>query len=147
MLSDTDHIRNLLGRYCELIDTGDLEGVGELFTDGALADEHGRPFAVGADAVARFYESGMRMYDGRPGTKHIVADTIFDEPHDDGTVTARSSYVVFQAVDGHPLQPMAAGRYHDRFGRRPDGQWHFVERRFLIDLVGDMSRHWSGPGS
>lgn len=147
MLSDTDHIRNLLGSYCELIDSGDLEGVGQLFVDGALADENGDAFAVGADAVTRFYSGGMLLYDGRPGTKHIVADTVFDPPHDDGTVTARSSYVVFQAVDGHALQPIVSGRYHDRFGRGTDGRWHFVERRFLIDLMGDMSRHWTGLGS
>jgi len=147
VLSDTDRIRNLLGRYCELIDSGDLDGVGALFARGILADEHGQPFAQGAEEVAGFYGRSMQMYAGRPGTKHMVSNTVFDEPDSDGTVTAHSSYVVFQATDALPLQPMAAGRYQDRFGRERDGRWHFVERRFLIDLVGDMSHHWSGPGA
>jgi 3-phenylpropionate/cinnamic acid dioxygenase small subunit len=146
VLSDPDRIRNLLGRYCELIDAGDLAGVGALFAQGALADEHGVAFARGATAVEQFYRSGMQLYDGRPLTKHVVADTVVEEADADGTVAVRSSYVVFQATDGFALQPIIAGRYHDRFGRDAAGRWHFVERRFVADLVGDMSHHWHGPG-
>ncbi len=47
---------------------------------------------------------------------------------------------MLQAVAGLPLQPILAGRYHDRFARDEDG-WHFTERRFFIDLVGDVSHH------
>jgi hypothetical protein len=143
--SDVDQIRNLLGRYCELIDAGDLAGVGELFTHGALADEQGRVFARGASAVEHFYRTGMQLYDGRPRTKHIVADTVVEEADSDGTIVARSSYVVFQATEGFALQPIISGRYHDRFARDAAGRCQFVERRFVADLVGDMSHHWHGP--
>ena len=37
-------------------------------------------------------------------------------------------------------QPIIAGRYHDRFVR-DDGVWRFAERRFFIDLVGDLGHH------
>jgi hypothetical protein len=47
---------------------------------------------------------------------------------------------VLQAVPGLPLQPIASGRYHDRFERH-DGEWVFAERRVSIDLVGDVSHH------
>jgi hypothetical protein len=47
---------------------------------------------------------------------------------------------VLQARSGFALQPIAGGRYHDRFERR-DGQWRFAERRVRIDLVGDVSGH------
>jgi len=47
---------------------------------------------------------------------------------------------VLQAVPGLPLQPILAGRYHDRFERR-SGVWWFSERRYLVDLVGDVSHH------
>jgi hypothetical protein len=43
-------------------------------------------------------------------------------------------------VAGAPLQPIVAGRYLDRFAR-VDGAWRFAERRILVDLVGDLSRH------
>lgn len=64
----------------------------------------------------------------------------------DGRVVATSSYVVLQAVDGLPLQPIIAGRYTDTFADDPArGGWHFVERRFTVDLTGDLSHHltWS----
>ncbi|MFA7587576.1 MAG: hypothetical protein WCY11_15520 [Novosphingobium sp.] len=49
--------------------------------------------------------------------------------------------MIQQAGDG-PLQPVMAGRYHDRFARGADGRWHFTYRDYsLHDLPGDMSRH------
>lgn len=141
MLSAGDEIRNLLGRYCERIDAGDFDGVGALFADGALTDEHGTELARGAEAVAAFYAGTTRRHDdGTPRTKHVVADTVL-EPQADDVVVARSSYVVLQAIDGLPLQPIIAGRYVDRFERGPGGAWRFAERRFLVDLTGDLSRH------
>ncbi|MFD4532909.1 hypothetical protein ACFWNL_13865 [Kitasatospora sp. NPDC058397] len=38
------------------------------------------------------------------------------------------------------MQPIAAGRYHDRFELR-GGRWQFAERRVRLTLVGDVSRH------
>ena len=143
MLSAGDEIRNLLGRYCERIDAGDFDGVGALFADGALADEHGTELARGAEAVAAFYAGTTRRHDdGTPHTKHVVADTVL-EPQAEDVVVARSSYVVFQATDGLALQPIITGRYVDRFERGPSGAWRFAERRFLVDLTGDLSHHLS----
>ena len=53
---------------------------------------------------------------------------------------ARSYYTVFQQVEGHPLQPIICGRYHDTF-QRIDGGWWFDTRLMIVDLVGDLSRH------
>lgn len=140
-LSDSDHIRNLLGTYCDRIDAGDLAGVGQLFADGRLADEHGAVLATGADEVTRFYERTTRLHDdGTPRTKHLVVNTVFEEPTDGTSVAVRSSYVVLQATDGLALQPIIGGGYVDRFARGADG-WHFVERRFRVDLLGDLSDH------
>jgi hypothetical protein len=139
VLGAGDHVRNLLGRYCELIDAGDFTGVGQLFAHGRLADEHGTELAAGADAVAAFYAATVRLHDGRPRTKHLVADTVL-ETHGDGSITARSSYLVLQALDGVPLRPIITGRYVDRFEEDDDG-WHFAERRFTVDLARDLSRH------
>jgi hypothetical protein len=139
VLSDGDRIRTLLGQYCERIDEGDFEGVGQLFARGRLADEHGNELASGAEAVAAFYASTERLHAGRPRTKHLVTNTAIEE-EDAGMLVARSSYVVFQAVDGLPLQPIIAGRYVDRFERDGTG-WHFSERRFFVDLTGDLSHH------
>jgi hypothetical protein len=142
-VTDGDRIRNLLGRYCDLMDAGDWPAVGALFASGRLADEHGTELAAGADAVAAFYARGTQLHDGSPRTKHLVLNTVLDEPAPGGGVVARSSYLVLQAVAGG-LQPIITGRYVDRFARGDaaggDG-WHFTERRFAVDLVGDLSHH------
>ena len=141
MLSDGDEVRNLLGRYCERIDAGDFDGVGALFADGHLATEDGTVLAEGAEAIAAFYAKGTRRHGPTPKTKHLVVDTIL-EPSDDGdAMVARSSYLVLQAIEGElPLQPIIAGRYVDTFERRADG-WTWIERRFTVDLLGDLSHH------
>lgn len=148
VLTTGDHIRQLLGIYCERIDAGDFDGVGELFAHGGLAagPVGSAPFVSGAESVAAFYRRGTQLHDGSPRTHHVVADTVLSEPGaDDGVVVARSAYVVHQAVDGFALQPIIAGRYVDRFAHGDDGTWHFVERHFAVSLMGDLSHHWSGP--
>jgi hypothetical protein len=42
-----------------------------------------------------------------------------------------------------PLQPIIAGRWHDRLERDDDG-WHIVERVIYADLTGDLRFHIKG---
>jgi hypothetical protein len=141
VLSDGDLVRNLLGRYCERLDAGDFAGVGDLFANGRLASDDGVVLATGADEVAAFYERGTKDHDGSPRTKHLVIDTVLEPSTDGSSMVARSSYLVLQAVEGVlPLQPIIAGRYVDSFERRDDG-WAWAERRFAVDLLGDLSHH------
>jgi len=134
-------IHNLIARYAELVDAGDFEGVADLLADatlGALGTEGG---VRGRDAIARlFHTTTMRHADGTPRTKHVTTNVILDVDEVAGTATARSYFTVLQELPGLPLQPIVAGRYHDRFERAPGG-WRFAERRFGVDLVGDVSRH------
>lgn len=140
-MDDGEVIRGLLQSYCERMDAGDWAGVGRLFASGVLADEHGTAMARGADAVAAFYERGTHLHDGSPRTKHLVIGTTLEGPRDDGVVVGRSSYLVLQALPGMALQPIITGRYVDSFAMAADGAWHFAERRFLVDLLGDLSHH------
>lgn len=149
MLTDADRIRNLINRYCDLMDAGDFEGIGALFVEASLAAGEGEPFASGPDEIADFFEQGTQLHEsplgGRNlGTKHLVTNIVIEEPDADGLVTARSSYLVLQQVDGLPLQPIITGRYRDRFAQGGGG-WYFVERRFFVDLVGDLSHHLAAP--
>ncbi len=169
VLTVGDHLRNLLGTYCERIDAGDHEGVGRLFARGELAagDPDAPGFVHGADAIAAFYRRGALLHDGSPRTKHLVADIVLAEPAEDGSITVRSSYLVLQAAEGFPLQPLITGRYVDVFRHDPEGPgaaaaeggadgagsdapthaggWYFARRHFTVDLVGDLSHHWAGP--
>lgn len=137
-MSDADEIRNLLGTYCDLMDAAEWRAVGALFAEGQLTAEDGSVIAAGAEAVQALYENGTRLYDGSPRTRHVTANSVVTVNGD--SATARSSYVVFQAVDGFALQPIISGRYRDEFVRTESG-WRFARRQFLVDHVGDLSHH------
>ena len=141
MADSHEQIRNLLGRYCELIDSGDFEALAGLFAAGRLCDEHGTAFATGPDEIRAMWERQTIRYDGSPRTRHITANPIIEVDDTDGTATARSSYVVFQGTETLALQPIASGRYVDTFARGDDGDWHWVERRYALDHAGDLSQH------
>jgi len=140
MLSDGDHIRNLLGTYTRLIDAGDFDGVGRLFADATLCTEDGTVVATGATEIARLYAGTTRRHeDGTPLTQHVVANTVL-EPITAEAIRATSNYVVFQVTPTLPFQPIAAGSYIDTFVRT-ESAWRFAERRFTLGRTGDLSQH------
>jgi len=125
--------------YCERLDAGDFDGVGALFARGAFRSPAGTDLR-GAAAVRSQYDRVIRHPDGTPRTQHVLGNLIVEVDLAAGTATARTAFTVFQATDGLPLQPVLAGRYHDRFTRHPDGWW-ITERMVLPDLNGDLSAH------
>jgi 3-phenylpropionate/cinnamic acid dioxygenase small subunit len=137
-----EQIRNLLGRYCELMDAGHFAGLAELFSHATLADEHGTVFATGSDEMHRMWEAQTIRYDGgSPRTRHVTANPVIDVDEHAGVAQVSSSYVVFQGVDGFALQPIVTGRYFDTFTRGNDAAWHWTQRRYAVDHVGDLSHH------
>jgi 3-phenylpropionate/cinnamic acid dioxygenase small subunit len=139
-------IRNLLGRYCELMDAGDFDGLAGLFADARMSDEHGTVFARGSEQIAAMWQTQTLLYDASPRTRHITANPIIDVDDAAGTASARSSYIVFQGIAGRgdddlPLQPIITGRYVDRFVRRADATWRWDERSYAIDHLADLSHH------
>ena len=142
MTDSSTQLSNLIARYAELIDAGDLDGVSRILADAAVGAGDSSSLLSGQEAIRSLYESTTRIHpDGTPGTKHVTTNLIVDIDDDAGTASARSYWTVFQAVSGLPLQPILAGRYHDRFDRPVGEGWRFVERRYLVDLVGDVSHH------
>ena len=141
MDSAHEQIRNLLGRYCALMDTGDFGGLAELFADATLADEHGNVFASGSAEVLAMWTAQTTLYDGSPRTRHVTANPIIDLDERTGIAEVSSSYVVFQQTDALPLQPIVTGRYFDVFTRHEDGGWRWTQRRYAVDHAGDLSHH------
>lgn len=139
-------IRNLLGRYTELIDAGDLDGLGEMFARAVIRNEDGEELGRGPGAAAQVY-AGVRLYpDGTPRTRHLTINSVIEVDEAAGTATARSAYVVFQATDALALQPIITGSYRDRFARDGDG-WYFAERTFGVSLVGKLAEHLAFPAT
>jgi SnoaL-like domain len=136
-------ITNLLATYAECIDTGNLDAAAELFAhaeikvglsvDTGLIDSH---------QLLQVWRDNIILYDdGTPRTKHVITNPNIDLDEGAGVATCRSYYTVFQQLDGFPLQPIIAGRYHDTF-ERIEGKWRWTFRDYtLVDLIGDLSRH------
>ncbi|MFI6488840.1 nuclear transport factor 2 family protein [Streptomyces sp. NPDC050564] len=142
-ITDTIAIAHLIAKYAELVDTGDLAGVGELFADAVFIGS-GEPVPGRAGGVERMLRDSVILYeDGTPRTHHVTINIAVDVDEEAGTAAARSYVTVFQALPDFPLQPVAAGRCSDRFERR-DGHWRCTERQVRIHLVGDVSRHLRG---
>jgi 3-phenylpropionate/cinnamic acid dioxygenase small subunit len=128
-------------RYTEYIDAADFDAIGALFAHGRLTTKDVPGSVDGAQAVAALYRSTNRVQDnGTLRTRHLCVNPIVEIDEASDRASARSSFVVFQATDDLPLQPIVAGRYRDRF-ERVDGAWRFAEREMNVEQVGDVHEH------
>ena len=143
MLAETQ-ITNLLYRYAECIDTGDLTEAAALFEHARI--RVGAEDTIDAARLLGIWKSLIVLHTGgTPRTKHVTSNPIIEVDEDAGTASCRSYYTVLQQTDELPLQTIVTGRYHDRF-ERVDGQWRFSYRDLtLIDMVGDVSHHLTYP--
>lgn len=143
MASSTEQkIANLVFRYAECIDAGDLEGAAALFSRATIKTGLGE---IGPEELLEMWRKGIILYDGVPRTKHLISNPIIEVDEEAGTASCRSVYTVIQQAGDAPLQPVICGRYHDKFVRGEDGEWRYSYRDYsLIDLIGDMRRHSYG---
>ncbi|MEO5840278.1 MAG: nuclear transport factor 2 family protein [Acidimicrobiales bacterium] len=137
-------ITNLLATYAECIDTGDLDRAARLFARAQIKVGVGPAGAtlIDSEALLKVWQDNVILHaDGTPRTKHVITNANIEVDEAGGVATCRSYYTVFQQLEGFPLQPIIAGRYHDTFERVADGwQWSFRDYT-LVDLIGDLSRH------
>lgn len=134
-------IANLLYRYAELMDAGDLAAVAGLF-DHARMRLRGKPELLGSAAMLETWRRFVRLHpDGTPRTKHVITNPIIEIDEALDRATCRSYYTVLQATEKLALQVIAAGRYHDEFERLA-GRWRLTYRDYsLMDLVGALDDH------
>ena len=139
---DWHAINTLLMTYAEQLDLGRNGEVAALFADATYRIEHSGTTDVseyrGESEVRGFCEQTRVYEDGTPRTKHVMTNVNIQV---DGERATSSSYVtVFQQTDELPLQPIASGRYLDRFERVDEG-WRFADRLITGFLLGDRSQH------
>jgi 3-phenylpropionate/cinnamic acid dioxygenase small subunit len=142
MSDDRQAIKNLVYSYAELLDTGDFDGLVALFSH-ATVRVSGSGHEVHGEAVRSLLTDPVHLYDGIPRTKHVTTNVIVDIHPDGRTATACSYYTALQAHADLALQPILAGRWHDRL-EKVGGQWRFAERVIHPDLIGDISHHIKG---
>jgi hypothetical protein len=141
-VGDVEAITALVYRYAELLDSGDIEGVVGLFTDAEWRSDSTGEVRRGHDQIKAVYDRVILYDDGTPKTRHLMTNLIIDLVDGADVATGRSYFTVLQGIDaGAPIETILAGRYHDRYRRASNG-WQFAERVFIVDLVGDQSRHF-----
>ena len=139
---DWHAINALLMTYAECVDGARWDDMGALFEHATYRIEHADSGHVstyqGAGDVRGFGAQTIVYDDGTPRTKHVITNV---DIHVDGDSATASSYAtVFQQTDVFPLQPIAAGRYIDRF-EKVEGGWRFADRLLTGFLLGDRSHH------
>jgi|TARA_R110002072_G_scaffold127330_3_gene264734 3-phenylpropionate/cinnamic acid dioxygenase small subunit len=141
-MEDSRQIENLIYRYAEHIDNGDLEAVAELFREAEIVSSDHDSRLAGFDEVLKMYQLSCRLHEttGTPLTKHLTTNVIIELEDSHVDASARSYYTVIQATASLPLQPIISGRYKDRF-RKVEGVWIFIRREMFVDLIGDCSAH------
>jgi 3-phenylpropionate/cinnamic acid dioxygenase small subunit len=145
-MSAETEIANLLYRYAECMDNGDFAGAAALFEHARLRVAPGPDGTIDAATVLAIWTAGVMRYpDGTPRTKHVITNPIIEVDETAGTATCRSYYTVIQQTDDFGPQIIVTGRYHDQF-QRFDGRWRYSFRDYsLMDMVGDVSHHLTGP--
>ncbi len=133
-------ISNLLSEYTHRFDLGNLEGAAQLFRHARV--QTAPDTWIDYKQLLDIWREGVIMYDdGTPKTKHVCTNAVINIDEDNDAADSKSYYVVYQQTDTLPLQPIAAGRYYDKF-ERVDGAWRFCERNYsLLDHVGNMEEH------
>ena len=144
---DYFEIQNLLHRYSDAVDRGDFARVGELFrhADVYYPGETQPSVKAGSGDFAASLAKWTRVFPdtGNPKTRHLCTNPILD--FDDAThARCQTYFVVFQAAEGLPLQPIITGTYLDRF-EKVRGEWRFSERRELVGQTGNLSAHLLQP--
>lgn len=139
-------ICNLLYRYAELIDSGQLAAAAELFRH-ARIHTGSEQYPLDAEGLLQTWRSMLKLYPcGTPRTKHMITNPIVQVDEAAGRASCRSYYTVFQATDDFALQPIITGRYQDEF-EWVGGEWRFSFRDYtLVDQMGDLSRHLKSSG-
>jgi hypothetical protein len=141
-------ILNHLHRYSDAVDRGDFAKVEEMFCEADI-------YLPGSDAPASKANSGRslgasliewtRIFPdtGTPKTRHLCVNPIVDF-EGENRARVQSYFVVFQATDKIPLQPIITGTYLDVLVKE-NGAWKFIERKEVMGQIGDLSDHLLQP--
>lgn len=138
-------ITQLLYRYAEAIDLGQLEQAAAMF-DGARIYT-GAPEPLDAAGLLALWRRLIIIYPcGTPRTRHLISNPIVEVAANGQTASARSCYTVLQVLqEGAAPQVIISGRYLDQFECQ-SGVWRFTARDYRqVDFAGDLSAHLQRP--
>jgi hypothetical protein len=141
MSDDRDEISNLIARYAELLNLGQIDELGELFRYGRISSSNNDGVYEGSEAVVGMYRASVVFPEKLPDTLLFTSNIQVDV---DGDAATGKAYFLGMHQTPQGVVAVIAGRYHDEF-RRIDGEWWFHHRHMLPDLAGDLSSHLTAP--
>jgi 3-phenylpropionate/cinnamic acid dioxygenase small subunit len=135
-------ITDLLFQYAHLIDAGELDAVGLLFSHATYRTVGHDVVLSGATEVTGAQRYVMRLYDGSPRTHHNISNVIVQLDATGTQATSRSYFTVLfhSPTSGADPHVILTGRYNDTFAC-VDGTWRFTDRLITMDQVGDLREH------
>ena len=107
-------IEHLVYHYAELQDAADWDAISELFEHGDFVADSGVSWR-GTEIAERRTANVRAYFDGTPRTRHLTTNLAIEVDLERGEASAESCYTILQGPPALPLQPIAAGRYIDRF--------------------------------
>lgn len=121
-------ITNLLGRYCHLVDRGDIEQIPELFWPDSVLHFNGTH--EGIDQVLASYRTWKtEARDPVENLRHMIFSPEITIDGDQATAVCYFNADCTARRSGKEI--LIKGRYEDRLSRR-DGTWRLTERRIVI---------------
>ncbi len=132
-LLDREAIRELLARYCFLLDGYELREFSLLFADdGEWISRNGR--AAGPAAIEALLSGLVPMPRDGARRKHFTCNIVI-EMQGDGAAQVRSNFLVVRDTASGPAIAVA-GTYRDRVVKMRD-QWRFRSRELFHDIAGE----------
>jgi 3-phenylpropionate/cinnamic acid dioxygenase small subunit len=132
-------VNNTLSRYAEILDSGDLEGLGDLFTDDAVFEDfprqersasYGFP-GHGREGVVAALQKGLDYWLEGHGIRrtHLVANIRAKEVDPTSIEVTSQWLVIYFAADGSKRPEIRrTGHYEDVLVKSDDGRWRFKQR-------------------
>lgn len=131
--SDSDTIRNVLGRYSVAVDDRDFDAVGRCFTEDAVASYSGLTIPQGRDHVVDHIRGIARTR----VSQHYLTPIIVEVDGDSGYTMSYGMAVLIQDKDGETRSVARGLRYEDRW-RRTDEGWQIANRLHTADWTWDL---------
>jgi ketosteroid isomerase-like protein len=136
-LLDRERIRELLHRYCWVVDHGTLPEVMALFHDPCtLILAPGKRYA-GRAAVQRWYEVYLR--NRMEVLRHLIHNQVVTIAGD-----AATSKSYFDAVGDLKGESITVAGYYEDLLVRVGEEWRFTEKTIRLDFLAPLHEGWSG---
>src|SRR5258707_978316 len=128
VLEEKDAIRELIARYCFLIDNAEFDAWAATFTEDAVFEVVGLFKFEGRASIREFANHIPKNERGLPGMKHCTLNQIIAVSGDTATATC---YLLL-IREGTPLHVDIAGRYEDELVKQ-SGSWLLKRRTAYFD--------------